>query len=136
MSSVLVTGATGFIGRHLVPRLRSEGQEVLEVSRAAGDVADHSTWRRLPRTDVVVHLAAQSFVPESWHRPETFLRTNALGTIEALEYCRVHRAHLVFPSSYMYGDAARQPIPETTPLEAKNPYALSKKLAEEACEFF
>jgi nucleoside-diphosphate-sugar epimerase len=136
MSRVLVTGPTGFIGKHLVPRLRAEGHEIVEAGRTAGDTADQATWKRLPPADVVVHLAAKSFVPESWDAPGLFVRTNLLGTVEALEYCRAHGARLVFPSSYLYGDVVRQPIAETTTLAATNPYALSKKLAEEACEFY
>ena len=50
--------------------------------------------------------------------------------------CRARGARLVFPSSYLYGDAGHQPIAEDATLVAKNPYALSKKLAEEACQFF
>ena len=136
MSKVLVTGASGFIGRHLTPALRAGGHEVIEARRAAGDVADAATWKQFPRADVVVHLAARSFVPESWEAPSLFLRTNLGGTVEAMEYCRAHGAHLVFPSSYLYGDAVQQPIAEDSTLVAKNPYALSKKLAEEACAFY
>ena len=136
MSKVLVTGATGFIGKHLVPRLQADGHEIVETGRASGDTTDQATWKRLPPADVVVHLAAKSFVPESWDAPGLFLRTNLLGTVEALEYCRAHGARLVFLSSYLYGDVVRQPIPESTTLAARNPYALSKKLAEEACEFY
>jgi nucleoside-diphosphate-sugar epimerase len=136
MSRVLVTGACGFLGRHLVPRLRASGHEVTEACRELGDVADPGTWRHYPSADAVVHLAAQSFVPESWERPADFMRTNLLGTIGALEYCRKHGAGLVFPSSYLYGEVARQPIPEESCLVARNPYALSKKLAEEACRFY
>lgn len=136
MSRVLVTGASGFIGKHLVPRLRAEGREVLDVRRTSGDVAEQATWQSLPPADVVVHLAAKSFVPDSWEAPGAFLRTNLLGTVAAIEFCRAHGAGLVFPSSYLYGEAVRQPIPESATLTATNPYALSKKLAEEACEFF
>lgn len=136
MSRILVTGASGFIGKHLIPRLRAEGHEVFEASARSGDVAEDSTWKTFPLADVVVHLAAKSFVPDSWEAPGQFLRTNLLGTVAAMEYCRAHDARLVFPSSYMYGDAGRLPIPETATLVAANPYALSKKLAEEACGFF
>ena len=136
MSRVLVTGASGFIGTHVSPRLRAAGHEVFEVRRADGDIAERATWDGCPAADVVVHLAASSFVPDSWASPALFLWTNVIGTVGALEYCRAHRARLVFPSSYIYGDAAELPVPESATLVAKNPYALSKKLAEEACEFF
>jgi nucleoside-diphosphate-sugar epimerase len=136
MASVLVSGASGFIGRHLVPRLRAAGHEPATIDRAAGDVSDPATWKQLPPADVVVHLAAKSFVPASWDAPGDFLRTNLYGTVEALEYCRGRAARLVFLSSYLYGDASAQPIGEGSPLVATNPYALSKKLAEDACAFF
>lgn len=136
MRKVVVTGASGFIGRHLVPHLAGAGYEVIALSSASGDVAEPATWKELPAADAVVHLAARSFVPESWEEPGAFLRTNLGGTVEALEYCRRQRSRLVFLSSYLYGDASTLPIAETSPLVAKNPYALSKKLAEEACQFF
>ncbi len=113
MTSVLVTGASGFLGKHLVPRLRAEGHETTAMDRASGDISDPATWQRLASSDVVVHLAAKSFVPDSWESPGAFLRTNLSGTVEALEYCRRHRAHLVFMSSYIYGDVAQQPVTES-----------------------
>src|SRR5215213_4842199 len=104
MSKVLVTGATGFIGRHLAAGLRAAGRDVFEVNHSAGDLAEPAAWIGLPDADAVVHLAAKTFVPQSWAAPALFMRTNLLGTLAALEYCRARGARLVFPSSYMYGE--------------------------------
>src|SRR5437870_4160010 len=136
MTSVLVTGAAGFIGKRLVARLRESGHDVHEVDRPEGDVADEATWRAFPRTDVVVHLAGRHFVPESWTAPAAFIHTNVLGAVQALGFAKTNSARVVYLSSYLYGNPAVQPIPETAPIVATNPYALSKKLAEEACRFY
>jgi len=136
MVDVLVTGASGFIGRRLSPILRSSGLVVEEIVREHGDVADEKTWDAAPPCKAVVHLAGRSFVPDSWEQPASFLRTNVQGTINALEYCRKHRASLVYLSSYLYGHPKSLPIPETAPLHATNPYASSKALAEQACRMY
>lgn len=136
MTDVIVTGGTGFIGRHLLPRLRMEGHRVYPVGSESGDIAESATWMGLPGADVVVHLAARSFVPDSWIQPVEYIRVNLLGTVKALEFCKLHSAQFVFVSSYMYGEPALLPVPETAALSARNPYALSKKLAEEACNFY
>ena len=109
---------------------------MIAVNSRSGDAGDTSTWTSFPSSDVLIHLAARSFVPDSWADPMLYMRTNLLGTVAALEYCRKHNARLVFMSSYMYGDPDKLPIDEHATLVAKNPYALSKKLAEEACSFF
>lgn len=136
MSSVLVTGADGFLGRHLVPALEAVGHEVVPLTRVHGDVADAGTWARLPAAERVVHLAARNFVPDSWRAPADFVQTNVLGATRALEYCRTHGAAIVHLSSYLYGMPTQLPIPESAPLVSWNPYALSKRLAEEASRFF
>ena len=136
MARVVVTGASGFIGKYLVPKLRSVAHEVIEAGSTEGDVADEATWSRFPDVEVVVHLAGRTFVPDSWIDPAGFLRTNLQGTVLALDYCRTHDARLVFLSSYLYGKPEKMPIPESAALSATNPYALSKKLAEDACRFY
>jgi nucleoside-diphosphate-sugar epimerase len=136
VAKIIVTGASGFIGSHLVPRIQQDGHQVVAVDHSAGDVADAATWKGLPPSDVLVHLAGRSFVPDSWRMPEVYVRSNLLGTIGALEFCRAHTAQLVFISSYMYAETRGVPIKETEPLHVHNPYALSKKLAEEACAFY
>ncbi|MDA2928571.1 NAD(P)-dependent oxidoreductase [Acidobacteria bacterium AH-259-O06] len=136
MANILVTGASGFIGKRLIPRLSADGHEIFQANRESGDVSEKSTWLKFPRAEVVIHLAGKTFVPESWTEPAAFIKCNLLGTVAALDYCKKHNARLVFMSSYLYGNPVTLPIPETAPVVASNPYALSKKLAEEACQFY
>jgi nucleoside-diphosphate-sugar epimerase len=134
MSSILVTGASGFVGRSLVRALKEMSHDVHEYSIEQGDVA-HG---RLPevRTDQVFHLAARSFVPDSWKEPQAFYDVNVLGTVNVLEYCRKHEASLTLISSYVYGRPDSLPISEDHPLRAQNPYGQTKVLAEELCRFY
>lgn len=136
MAKILVTGSSGFIGRHLVKKLQSDQINVLEITSSSGDIASEFTWSRLEKAEAVVHLAGRTYVPDSWKDPVGFLRTNLIGTICALDYCRKHNARLVFVSSYIYGKPKELPISESAALEANNPYSFSKKLAEDACAFY
>ncbi|MCW5624029.1 MAG: NAD(P)-dependent oxidoreductase [Burkholderiales bacterium] len=135
MPDVIVTGGGGFVGRALCRRLMAEGREVLALSRADGDITDGGVWNALPPAKVVVHLAGQSFVPDSWKSPDRFLTVNVDGTKRALEWCRRNGARLVFASAYVYGIPESLPIRESHPVRPNNPYALSKYLAEQCCEF-
>jgi nucleoside-diphosphate-sugar epimerase len=136
MIKILVTGASGFIGKFLVTALRTNGYEVIEITSKQGDISQEKTWSQFPKADCVVHLAAKSFVPDSWNKPGEFIQCNLLGTVCALNYCKNNQASLLFLSSYLYGKADILPIPESAKLKSTNPYALSKYLAEEACKFY
>ena len=136
MARILLTGSTGFIGQHLVHRLRSLEHEVFEVNRQSGDISSQGIWATFPPTDIVVHLAARTFVPDSWSDPAGFVHTNFNGTMCALDYCRIHKAKMIFISAYLYGIPDALPIPESSGLRANNPYAFSKKIAEDACKFY
>jgi GDP-4-dehydro-6-deoxy-D-mannose reductase len=135
MNRVIVSGADGFIGRATVSRLRESGYDVLERTSKDGDVADPDTWADLPAANAVIHLAGRSYVPASWTAPSDFLKTNVLGTARALDYCRRHAARLILASAYVYGVPDVLPINEQHPVRPNNPYALSKRIAEELCEF-
>lgn len=136
MNRVIVTGSSGFIGCSLVPTLRAAGYDVIALTRAEGDIGELSTWQKLPTVDCVVHLAARSFVPDSWQNPSSYLHNNVLGTNAALEFCRTHGAQLVFLSSYLYGTPVQLPLKENAPIQAINPYGLSKKMSEDICRFY
>jgi nucleoside-diphosphate-sugar epimerase len=132
--AILVTGATGFIGRHLVAALHAAGHRVHAHSRRHGDIASAP-----PDADDVrhvFHLAARTFVPDSWVAPASFYDVNVLGTVHVLELCRRTGASLTFLSSYVYGPPRSLPISESHPLFAFNPYSHTKILAEETVGFY
>ena len=131
---VLVTGASGFVGTHLVRALRGAGYTVFTHSTRDGDISNCS----LSFEDVghVFHLAARTFVPESWSAPMGFYQVNLLGTVNILDFCRPNGASLTLMSSYVYGCPARLPITEEAPLQAHNPYSHTKILAEETSRYY
>jgi len=135
----LVTGANGFVGRHLVAHLRAAGDEVITTDRSEGgpDLLDAEGWARTlaaARPEVVFHLAGDADVGGSWkHARETF-RINAEGTLVVLAAARDHGATRVVNvgSADVYGKvpADRLPITESHPLEPASPYAASKIAAD------
>lgn len=135
MIDIIVTGATGFIGRALCRKLRTGGLSVLGLGSRDGDVAVSITWEELPPAKVVIHLAGRSYVPDSWTDSAGFLQSNVLGTERALAYCRQHGARMVYISAYVYGIPESLPIAECHPVKPNNPYALSRYLAEQLCSF-
>lgn len=103
-----------------------------------GDIASRETLTRFAKQDVahVIHLAGKIFVPDSWGDPQTFCQINVLGTVSVLEFCRNHHIPLTYVSAYVYGHPDSLPIGEDSAIRPSNPYALTKRLAEEACEFY
>ena len=135
---MLVTGATGFIGRALSAKLKEQGCDVVPLGSADGDITRTETLIKLADADVshVFHLAGKTYVPDSWVHPEEFYRTNVLGTTNLLEFCKSHGISMTFVSAYVYGHPEILPIKENSRIRPSNPYALSKRLAEEVCEFY
>ena len=136
MKKVLITGSDGFIGKHLAERLKQCDFVVYAYKRSDGDIELESTWDNFEKVDIVIHLAARSFVPNSWIQPKEFISTNLLGTIEALKYCKKFDSKLLLLSTYLYGNPSKLPISEDTDLDFTNPYTLSKKMAEDVCVFY
>jgi nucleoside-diphosphate-sugar epimerase len=132
---VLITGATGFLGRHLGTALAAAGIEVVGIARATG----HDILRDalpLDGVDHVFHLAAATGVVAAWADPQAVLLTNSHGTIRVLDQCRQRSCPVTFASSYVYGTPERLPVAEHHPVRPSNPYALSKLLAEQSCHAF
>jgi len=131
---VLVTGANGFIGSHLVRALRGAGQSVCEHSLRDGDIT--ACPLEFEGVAHVFHLAGKTFVPESWKTPKAFYDVNVMGTVNVLEFCRRQGASLTLVSSYVYGQPRWLPIGEDHPLSPSNPYSHSKILAEEVAQYY
>jgi GDP-4-dehydro-6-deoxy-D-mannose reductase len=135
MIDALVTGAGGFIGQALCENLFSQERSFLALTSLDGDVAAPETWKSLPPARVLFHLAGRSFVPDSWLSSPDFVSVNVAGTERALAYCREHGSRLVLASAYVYGIPQRLPIQENDRISPNNPYALTKRMAEQLCEF-
>ncbi len=133
-NNVLVTGSKGFIGSLLVTQLQSKGYTVFEWDENNGDIS--TTTIKLQNINHIFHLAAQTFVPKSWDEPYSFYKSNTLGTINVLEYCKTKEISLTFISAYVYGAPNTLPINESHELKPANPYMHSKILAESACKFY
>ncbi|MBW0434144.1 NAD(P)-dependent oxidoreductase [Leptospira yasudae] len=136
MIDVLVSGSSGFIGKALVKKLRDQGLDVFELNRTFGEVELPNTWSKLPKVQALVHLANRTFVPDSWKDTYSFINTNVLGTQNALDFALKNEAKFIYISAYLYGKPSVLPISESHPILPNNPYALSKSLAEQLCEFY
>ena len=132
---ILITGGQGFLGKTLVNELKKNSSyEIYEIDlHNCNLLKDNLIFDRL---DHIFHLAAKTFVPDSWENPNEFYEVNILGTSKVLELCRLHKANLTFVSAYVYGTPLKLPINEQHPLNISNPYMHSKVIAESLCSFY
>jgi NAD dependent epimerase/dehydratase len=159
---VVVTGAGGFIGSHLVEALVKEGASVTAVVRynsnslignlgfldrnsrdavkiAAGNIEDSDfMYNTIKRQDIVLHLAALIAIPYSYEAPRSYIRTNVEGTLNVLEAARRYDVDRVVhtSTSEVYGTALRVPIGEDHPLQGQSPYSASKIGADKLAESY
>jgi GDP-4-dehydro-6-deoxy-D-mannose reductase len=134
---VTVTGALGFVGRHLVDHLRAEGDDVIGIDRDDVDILDRSGLIEVivdAHPDAVYHLAGQADVGGSWATPVETFRANAEGSLNVLDGARKAGADRVLAviSADVYGNvtAADLPIEESSPLRPVTPYGASKAAAD------
>jgi NAD dependent epimerase/dehydratase len=161
-SRVLVTGAGGFIGGHLVERLVRDGAKVKALVRynsrnergtldwfdpaavreaevVLGDLRDfESVENAVAGTEVILHLGAQIAIPYSYVNPRDFFETNVLGTFNVAQAAlRAGIKRLVHTStSEVYGTARQVPITEDHPIEPQSPYAASKVGADKLIDSY
>ena len=161
-SKILVTGADGFIGSHLVEKLVDEGYNVKafcyynsfnswgwldtfpkekldNIEIFTGDVRDPNGVRTAMKgCDTVFHLAALIAIPYSYHSPDSYVDTNVKGTLNILQAARdlgVSRV-LVTSTSEIYGTAQYVPIDEKHPKQPQSPYSATKIGADSMAESF
>jgi dTDP-glucose 4,6-dehydratase len=159
---ILVTGADGFIGSHLVEELVKKGyqvkafvyynsfntwgwldtvsEEIMEnVEIFQGDIRDpHGVEAALCGTEAVFHLAALIAIPFSYHSPDAYVDTNIKGTLNVLQASRkleIERV-LVTSTSEVYGTAQYVPIDEKHPFQGQSPYSATKIGADRLAESF
>ena len=151
--TVLVTGAEGFIGSHLVELLVEAGaqvrafthykpyaekgflaayQEHPQVTLITGDIRDSGcVLDAVEGTSHVFHLAALIGIPYSYTAPEAYVQTNVTGTHNVLMACRRFNSRMIHTStSEVYGTARYAPIDEAHPLQPQSPYSASKIAAD------
>lgn len=131
---IAVTGASGFIGSHLVPQLKKRNHTVEEISLDHNH--DLTIWESvmdISPCDAIVHLAAKTFVPDSFDNPRSFYHINNTATLHTLELARIWKARVIYMSSYFYGQPQYIPVDEKHPLNPHNPYAQTKYISEELC---
>ncbi len=156
-TEVLVTGGAGFIGSHLCETFFEQGAKVIaydnlssgkieyirdlsekKIKFVQGDIRDSVALEEAAgNCETIFHLAAQTSVPFSMKNPEEDFDVNAHGTLDVLEIARKKDARIVFASTAaVYGNAEKTPTPEDYPTQPISFYGLSKRVAEDYCQFY
>ena len=146
---VVITGASGFAGRHLTAACRAAGEEVVALSRSgrvpgatALDLLDAEATRAAvgaAAPDVVYHLAALAHVGRSWSDPRATLAHNQAMTLNVLEAIRSEAPGAVVvavSSGEIYGPPSFLPVDEAAELRPQNPYAVSKAAGDLLAGFY
>ena len=153
--NILITGADGFIGSHLVEKLAKLGHKVTclvkynsfgsngwldhidkkvykELKIISGDIRDSEfIYNISKRKDYVFNLAALIAIPYSYKSPNSYVDTNVYGTLNMLNACKRNGFKLIqTSSSEVYGTAKYIPIDETHPIQGQSPYAATKISAD------
>jgi len=139
---LLITGKSGFVGSTIVGMLAAEPDpRFAAIPEECPDLLDGAAWDAYlaaVKPDAVIHLAAQTFVPESFSDPRRTFEINLLGTLHLLQALqrRKFTGRMLFAGTGdVYGAVTpeRLPITEETPARPRNPYAVSKLAAEALC---
>lgn len=148
---VLVTGASGFVGTHLIKELTDNGHKVIPVVEPGEqfpnghpcDIRDEDALAaivRNTRPDAAIHLAGISYVPTAWEKPKLVIDVNFYGTINLLESFRLFSDKariLVITSSEVYGrDGGDEHVTEESPLRPNSLYGVTKVSADQATRLF
>lgn len=137
IKKIVLSGSQGFLGSY-VKNLLGGGKIydiVKEIDVAHGvDLCNYECINQLPEFDCFIHLANLVYVPDSYLYPEHYYRVNYLTTLNALEACRKCNAHLIYISSYIYGQPVYLPVDENHQVKPFNPYAQTKLICESLCE--
>jgi UDP-glucose 4-epimerase len=147
-SKVLLTGATGFIGRHVLAHLLAQGITVRTAGRRPPPdvkpaLIDHFTTditkdfsAAAEGCDCIIHLAGLADTSSSFDRPIEYVTTNVTGTVRALEAARRHRAAIVVASSQRVYRPSIRPLAEESALGPVDPYGETKLQVEEWTDLY
>ena len=162
MKRVLVTGAAGFIGSHLIEKLLNIGcnvkafihynsinswgwldslskDKLKEIEIFTGDIRDPNGVREaMKNIEEVYHLAALIAIPFSYYSPDSYVDTNIKGTLNVLQAAREldTKRILITSTSEVYGSAKFAPITEEHPYQGQSPYSATKIGADRLAESF